>query len=586
MEAIEEGAESLEWPDYVVIAIVLSISATIGLYYRFSGGRQKTSEEYFSANRSMRTPVLAITMTVTYLSGITMLGISGEIYIYGSQFVVVVFGFLLATPIAAFLYLPVFFRLQNMSVYEYLEKRFGRVARLTASVGNLVQMGLYSGVVLFAPALALEATTGLSSTTSIFLIGIICTFYSTIGGIKAVLATDVFQGFLMLASILCVIVIGCYDLEGGVAEVWEVATKGGRLEVLNFDIDPSVRHTWWTLVIGTAFYFAAQIGVNQIQVQRLLSAKSLRSAQLALFINGPTIVLVVLMTAFSGLVLYAWFVKCDPIGSGHVSSFDQVMPYFAKVRLSKVPGLTGFFVAGIFSATLSTVSAMLNSLAAIALADYVKPIYHRIGLELADSRAALVAKILCFVNGLVCMGIAYAASGLGTLIETALGINGTIGGPILGLFSLGMFVPIANEVGSVIGILLSLALSAWISFGQPKPPIARLPISIEHCGNVTILENNHYQPPIDTRNLDDSDYFYLYRISYQLYTPIGTLTTLIFGYVASIAVRCFSKTTSEVDPDLLTPYLAARIRKKDSNGIETPSREDDVLSVAKSRTQL
>lgn len=205
------------------------------------------------------------------------------------------------------------------------------------------------------------------------------------------------------------------------------------------------------------------------------------------------------MTAFSGLVLYAWFVDCDPISSGHVSSFDQVMPYFAKVRLSKIPGLTGFFIAGIFSATLSTISAMLNSLSAIALADYVRPIYHRLGIELANSRAAYIAKLLCFVNGLICMGLAFAASGFGSLIQTCLAINGTIGGPILGLFSLGMLVPMANEIGSVIGVLLSLAFSGWMSFGQPKPPITELPVSMEHCANFSQSSKFDHEPLLDQR---------------------------------------------------------------------------------------
>lgn len=103
-------------------------------------------------------------------------------------------------------------------------------ARLVASVANFVQMILYTGVVLYAPALALEATTGLSSMISVLVIGIICTFYSSIGGMKAVLATDVFQGILMFASLFSIIGVACYDFDGGIAEAWAIATKGGRLD--------------------------------------------------------------------------------------------------------------------------------------------------------------------------------------------------------------------------------------------------------------------------------------------------------------------------------------------------------------------
>lgn len=101
---------------------------------------------------------------------------------------------------------------------------------MVASGANFLHLVLYTGVVLYAPSLALEATTGLSSSMSILLIGLICMFYSTIGGIKAVLITDVFQGLLMYAAIFCVLGVGVSELEGGLPSVWELAKKDGRIE--------------------------------------------------------------------------------------------------------------------------------------------------------------------------------------------------------------------------------------------------------------------------------------------------------------------------------------------------------------------
>lgn len=101
---------------------------------------------------------------------------------------------------------------------------------------------MLTGAVLYAPSLAIEATTGLSNATSIIFIGLVCSFYSSVGGIKAVLATDVFQGVLMVASLLCAIVIGCYDIDGGISEIWEVARKNGRLDIFKY-------------VRNTLFYF-------------------------------------------------------------------------------------------------------------------------------------------------------------------------------------------------------------------------------------------------------------------------------------------------------------------------------------------
>ena len=148
----------------------------------------------------------------SFMSSITLLGVSSENYSYGTQFLVINFAYIVGTPIAAYFYLPVFYKLQNTSAYQviplscfyivcfwqgftfqYLELRFGRATRLFASLAFIIQMVLYMGIVVYAPALALQAVTGLNQVVSIVVVGLVCTFYSTIGGMKAVLITDVFQ---------------------------------------------------------------------------------------------------------------------------------------------------------------------------------------------------------------------------------------------------------------------------------------------------------------------------------------------------------------------------------------------------------
>lgn len=172
---------------------------------------------------------VGIALMVSFMSAITLLGVSAENYVYGTQFVVINIAYLIGTPIVCYGFLPVFYKLQATSAYEYLERRFGVETRLLASIVLSIQLMLYSGIVLYAPALALEATTGLSTTASILVIGIACAFYSSIGGMKAVLVTDVFQAFLMFASLIMVIVTAAHGA-GGLGEIWRIAGEGGRLE--------------------------------------------------------------------------------------------------------------------------------------------------------------------------------------------------------------------------------------------------------------------------------------------------------------------------------------------------------------------
>lgn len=124
--------------------------------------------------------------------------------------------------------------------------------------------------------------------------------------------------------------------------------------------------------------------------------------------------------------------NCDPFVSGKINSFDKIMPYFVSERMPRFQGMTGLFVAGIFSASLSTISALLNSLAAVALEDYVKPMYSKLGCQFPDNRATLFAKILVLVNGVLCLGVSFLAESMGNLVSLCLSISSGLAGPLVG----------------------------------------------------------------------------------------------------------------------------------------------------------
>jgi len=205
----------------------------------------------------------------------------------------------------------------------------------------------------------------------------------------------------------------------------------------------------------------------------------------ALLLCGPLILLVGFLTCFTGLSLYAVYKDCDPVVSGKISNYDKILPYFAVQNLS--PGLVGFIVSGVFSASLSTISAMMNSLAAVALEDYVKPLHRKFGIDFSDKKATFIAKALTVFNGFICMFLALMAKTMGTLVAVAFSVHGAIGGPILGIFTLGMVTERANEMGTMIGMITALSVCLWATFGRPKPPVPKLPVSIEGCANSTAL---------------------------------------------------------------------------------------------------
>ncbi|XP_053989378.1 putative sodium-dependent multivitamin transporter [Hylaeus volcanicus] len=564
---------TLQWEDYMVIAATLVISIGIGIYYRFTGGRQKTMEEYFNASRSMSIVPVAIALVVSFMSAITLLGVSAENYTYGTQFVAINISYLIGTPLVCYGYLPVFYQLQATSAYEYLEKRFGAKARTMASFVYWVQLLLYSGVVLYAPALALEATTGISKTASIIIIGLVCAMYSSIGGIKAVLITDVFQGLLMFVAVF--IIIGTAAKEaGGLEDIWRIAEDGHRIEFDSISVDPTVRHTWWSLIIGGLCTFLSLYGVNQVQIQRMMTVKDMKAAQRALWISWPILTLLSITTCFSGLAIYSKYYRCDPLTKKRISSTDMLMPLYVMDTMSDKPGLPGLFVAGIFSAGLSTISAALNSLAAVTVEDYLKPACKMCrGNDFSLSTSSKLAKLLAFTYGIFSIALAFLAQFWGSVLQVSLTIFGIVGGPLLGLFTLGMLTETATEIGSVTSASAALAFCFWIAFGYPRPSPPILPVSIEGCAdNATISASKAFTT--FAQSTGDSSYLYLYRISYMWYGPLGFVITFAIGLSFSYCLNLLSKKEKvELDPNLFFPVIRNRIYRRREQTLRSKSNE-------------
>ncbi|XP_067119661.1 putative sodium-dependent multivitamin transporter [Centruroides vittatus] len=577
--------------DYVIFSLMLAFSAGIGVYYRFTGGKQKTSKEFLLADRNMSIIPVGFSLMASFMSAISLLGVSSEIYSFGTQFVVINISYIIGTPIAAFLFLPVFFQMDLTSAFQYLEQRFGVATRLIVSLTFMIQMILYMAIVLYAPALALSAVTGLSLWSCIISIGIVCTFYCTLGGIKAVLWTDVFQSILMFAAMYAVIIKGTIDV-GGLGEVWRISQEGKRIEFLNFDPDPTVRHSVWTLTIGGIFVYVSIYAVNQTQVQRLLTVNSLKKAQQALFVNLPITAFLSLTTSFTGLVIYANFYKCDPLSDSKIKSSDQLLPYFVMKSLGHLSGLPGLFVAGIFSGALSTMSSAINSLAAVTLEDYIKRFYYK--NHISEKKAAIISTVLACFYGMLCIALTYVAAQLGGVLQASLTIFGVVGGPILGLFSLGMFCKRANQKGAIIGLLAALMICFIIGFGSSKYPPTKLPMRTDGCSlNNTInvestVVNNNFTISIfanDTVSTiapsedKSSDVFVLYKISYMWFAGLGWILAFVIGIIISFVTGG----AKNVSSTLLSPIVRGK-DKCEQSGITLKDNEQLFLDVVANET--
>ncbi|XP_066533967.1 solute carrier family 5 member 6a [Hoplias malabaricus] len=427
--------------DYVIFALLLVASTGIGLFYAFSGGRQRTTQEFLLADRSMSCLPVSLSLLATFQSAVAILGAPSEIYAHGTQYWFLGCSYFLGLLIPAHIFIPVFYRLRLSSAYQYLELRFNKTVRIFGTVTFIFQMVIYMGVVLYAPALALNAVTGFDLWGAVLAMGLVCTLYTTLGGLKAVIWTDVFQTIVMFAGQLAVIVVGAHQA-GGIGEVWKKAQNGSRISGLELNPDPLERHTFWTLGVGGIFLMLALYGVNQAQVQRYLSSRTEKEAIMSCYVVFPCQQIVLALGCLMGLVMYARYGEDSPLDKGYVKTNDQMVLYFVMDVLKDLPGLPGLFVACLFSGALSTISSAFNSLATVTMEDLIKPHYP----GMTEARATLLSKGLALGYGLVCLAMAYIASLMGSVLQAALSIFGMVGGPLLGVFCLGMFFPWANSI--------------------------------------------------------------------------------------------------------------------------------------------
>ncbi|XP_077443442.1 solute carrier family 5 member 6a [Stigmatopora argus] len=552
--------------DYVIFALLLVASAGIGLFYAFSGGRQRTTQEFLMADRSMSWLPVSLSLLATFQSAVAILGAPSEVYTFGTQYWFLGCSYFLGLLIPAHVFIPVFYRLRLSSAYEYLELRFNKTVRICGTMTFIFQMVIYMGVVLYAPALALNAVTGFDLWGAVLAMGLVCTLYTCLGGLKAVMWTDVFQTVVMFAGQLAVIIVGAHQA-GGIAEVWRKAMNGSRIAGLDLNPDPLERHTFWTLGVGGIFLMLALYGVNQAQVQRYLSSRTEKEAIMSCYVVFPCQQIVLCLGCLMGLVMFARYGEDSPLDKGYVKTNDQMVLYFVMDVFKDLPGLPGLFVACLFSGALSTISSAFNSLATVTMEDLIKPYFPNMN----ESRATLLSKALALAYGLVCLAMAYLASLMGSVLQAALSIFGMVGGPLLGVFCLGMFFPWANSIGALVGLASGLAMAFWIGIGSF---VMRMPSSVSALSNVTPPPFTNITTTVMTSLVNATTakprpigVDAIYSLSYMWYSAHNSTTVVVVGLVVSLLTGPMSE--KQLTPGTLYPvfgnllfFLPERYREK------------------------
>ncbi|XP_049839536.1 sodium-coupled monocarboxylate transporter 1-like isoform X3 [Schistocerca gregaria] len=544
--------------DYVIFSAMLLGCVGIGVYFGFFKVAVN-AEQYLLGGRRMAIFPVAVSLVASFISGITLLGTPTELYLRGTQYVFMNVSIFTAPLFIGFAYLPVFHGLKITSTYEYLEMRFGKSARLLGSFLFIVGIITWIPIVIYMPALAFNQVTGINVHIVTPIVCAVCIFYTCVGGLKAVVWTDVIQTVLMFVAVILVIVKGTFDV-GGLGTVWQRNMDSGRIELPDLGFDLTARHSWFGFLVG-GFFGWLPLGVSQMALQRFASIESLPKARLTMWMFLAGALCLTLMSCYTGLLTYAVYHDCDPLTTKQATAKDQLLPLLVMETLQNLPGMPGIFVAGVFSAALSSMSTALNSISAVVLEDFFKTFYGQDALS--ERQTDILLKSVVVIFGVLCTSLVFVVEKLGTVLQLSMSLSSMTNGPVLGVFSAGMFLPWVNTWGAIFGGLTGLIFMGWVVLGSQAVMAAGLitipskPVTIAGCSADLLrhLNTTAISAAANSTITTDaaSSVLPIYRVSYLWYTTMGLAVTLVAAVVISLVTG--KRDLATVDRSLVTPLM-------------------------------
>src|SRR5712691_9892874 len=458
-------ASALTWPDYAIL--LGSLVALVAIGGAFSG-EQRGTADFFLARRRIPWWAACLSFLATEISAVTIIAVPATAYSenweYGQFFV----GSSLAKFAVAFLFIPAFYRYNCTTIYEFLLFRFGQASQVTGSVFFFITRLLGSGVRLMAAALAVAVLVGWPLWATITLFTIVSIAYIALGGVKAVVWTNVFQATTFLVGGALTVGFLASRVDGGLGAMLGTAAEAGRLSVINWGPAPGAPDFWhrvltdpnifWLAILNGFVGSMAAFGTDHDLMQRLLTVETRRASQRTLSLTPIGTLVTLLIYLAIGAGLYTYYAQHP---AERLPRPDEIFPFFIRTAMPEV--LRGLMLSAI---VLASIDSPLGSLAASFVTDIYRPLLAPNKSErhyLRVSRGAVV------VFGLILAALAYGFSFFDRFLWLAFKIAGVTFGSLLGVFLLGLLTSVranrANVVAMVIMALVNLALLVMAETG-------------------------------------------------------------------------------------------------------------------------
>lgn len=440
--------------DLAIIAGYLLFIIIIGIW---CGRKEESLEDYFLGGRRVAWIAVLLSIVATETSALTFIGTPAFAYNHNWTYIQLLIGTIIARFIIGGVFIKQFYRYKVCTVYEYLSKRFGTGSKNCCSTVFLITRILASGVRLFGASIIVSAATGLSPLTSIIIIATAAVLYTVIGGIKAVIWTDVCQAFMLFGGGLFALFFILRDIPNGWEGVMSITHDLSKFKLFDFSLSYRAAYTIWAGIIGSTFLTLATHGTDQDMVQRMLTAKDYNRSKRALILSGFADIPIVILFLAIGSFLFAYY-QITPT-PGLPEKADDIFPYYILHNLPQ--GITGLLIASVFAAAMSSIDSALNALSTTWINDFYRPYIKK---EASERHYLTMAKVFTALFGLSLILIAFLSQDTQQVLILGLKIGTFTYGSLLGVFLLGFLTTRGNDRGNAISIIVSISAILFINF--------------------------------------------------------------------------------------------------------------------------
>jgi SSS family transporter len=459
---------SLSAVDVAIVVLYLAGTTLIGAWF---SRRQRDLKTYFVGGRDVGWGLVLVSIVATETSTVTFLSVPGLSFKNGGNctFLQLAVGYIIGRLAIAWLLLPQYFRGECFSAYELLRDRFGPAVQRVASATFIVTRTIADGLRLFLTALLLRQFTGWDMTMSVLVMGSATIVYTYLGGMQAVIWTDLIQFVIYIVGAIVAALFIINAVPGGFEAVRSIGEGAGKFQIIDTTPTFSNYLVLWAGVIGGAFFSMASHGADQIMVQRYLCARSVGQARAALILSGVVVFVQFALFLFIGIGLYALHMT----GGLELEPGTRNDEVFGVFIVRDLPvGMVGLVIAAVLAAAMSTLSSSLNSSATALQSDFYRPLVR----SRSERHYLVMSKWMTAIFGVAQMGVAIAAVRLQSdqsVVVQVLSVAGLTIGLILGVFLIGAFrlsvAPRAVLVGLLVGLATVLTVWALSEFRQHLP---------------------------------------------------------------------------------------------------------------------